>query len=278
VQPSFQERYVLTYDLVAGERGLRVTVTGKAPEKTAVMATFPFSVSPSGMLHGTPYHWDHKDAATFDSRSSGFHPVFEAAHDFVVPVDGSTPLAAVYPRSIRAWTVSGNQLYGCILRNSMTVTWVNSWEQSDAGSHSIEYMLRVPGNLPTPESGNLLRDARNYITPLDGRSVAGSGSLPTTSSLAAVTSPPGAMLTVAKAGTFDPASVILRLYQASNQAQQVTLDLSDWVAARPGGWVVIPFTALEAPIPDAPQYEVVNGKVTVPMPNAVLTLKLTQLR
>lgn len=277
-QPAFQESYVVTYDLVAGDRYLRVTVTGKAPEKTAVMATFPFSDTPSGMLHGTPYHWDHKDAATFDSRSSGFHPVFEAAHDFVVPVSGSQPLAAVYPRSIRAWTVSGASLYGCILRNSMTVTWVNSREQSDAGSHTIEYALRAPGGLPTPESGNLLRDARNYNTPLAALSVAGSGSRPTTSSLVSVVSPASAVLTVAKTGTFDPGSVILRLYQASNQSQQVTLDLSAWVSSRPGGWVVIPFTALEAPVDGAPQYDVVNGRVTVPMPNAVLTLKLTQLR
>lgn len=51
--PSIDETYDVVYSLVLGEAFLRVSVTGAAPAKTSVLATFPFASDVERLLHGT---------------------------------------------------------------------------------------------------------------------------------------------------------------------------------------------------------------------------------
>jgi len=281
--PSINETYDVVYSLVLGEAFLRVSVTGAAPANTSVLAAFPFASDVEQLLHGTAYHWDVKQVAPFDSVSSGFHPTFESVHDFVVPVSSDNAQAAIYPASCRAWAGDGKTLYGCILRNSLTVTWV-TYEQSDPDPHTIEYAIRVPSGLPTAVSGDLLREARGYAVPLVAASVAAqSGSLPASRELVGITAPGGdptpAMVTAAKQGSFDESALVLRLYQPTNAPLDVALDLSTLVNVQPGWiWQAAPATALEQPIAGAQGYRLdPDGQVLVTLERAVTTLIVSRI-
>lgn len=281
---AFSETYTVVYSLVLGEPFVRVSVTGAAPPNTSVLAAFPFSAAVETLLHGTPYHWDTKQVVPFASVAGGFHPTFESVHDFVVPQLSGAPLAAFYPMSCRAWAGDGQTLYACILRNSLTVTYINPTEQSDPAAHTIEYAVRVPSHLPTPVGGDLLREARGYATPLVAASVpTQSGALPARHSLAEAEAPGGdptpAIFTAAKQGSFDESALVLRLYQPTNQVLTVDLDLSTLVGVQPGWiWQATPATALEQPIRDAVGFPVgSDGRVRVTLPRAVTTLIVSRI-
>lgn len=277
---AFTSTYTLVYSLVQGDPFVRVSVHGAAPTRTAVMVSFPFAAAPDELLHGTPYHWDVKTVASFPSGAGGFHPTFEAVHDFVAPLVGGVAAAAVYPASCRAWTVDGQALYGCILRNSQTVTWTSENSPSDPDPHTIEYAVRVPGGLPAVAGGGLLREARGYAVPLVAASLgAQPGSLPATQSLVRVVTPASVVVTAAKRGSFDESALVVRLYQPTNAPLAATLDLSTLVGVQPGWiWQAAPATALERPLAGVQPVKVgPDGRVTVTLERALTTLVVSRI-
>jgi len=100
-------------------------------------------------------------------------------------------------------------------------------------------------------------------------------SFPTSLSLASITSG-NAILTVAKQGQFNPAAMILRLYQPSNATQTVNLSLAGYIQASGNSSPqVIRVTALEQPIEGAQPILVTDGQVTLVMDRALVTLAVT---
>jgi hypothetical protein len=89
--------------------------------------------------------------------------------------------------------------------------------------------LRVPSGLGAPATGQPLQEALGFHTPLlaarmpDGEQYPGMLTA-SKASLAALHPGSPAMLTVAKPGSYDPTSLVLRLYQPTNATQ--TLDVA----------------------------------------------------
>lgn len=238
--------YDLEYSIVVGEPMVRVKLVGLAPGPpsndpslstepslflgSSVMVKFPLTEDIDGIHHGTPYHWTTKTPWNYSTspHPSGFAGVFEATHDFVIPLSGTEPLAAIYHGGVPAWAAQGNTLYGTVLRNTPTNGSFGA-RGHDPDRHEVEYAFRIPTGLDSPASGMPLREARAYATPLAGVAIAASeGPLPRQFSLASVSATgAGAVITAAKEGTVDPSSLVLRLYQPTNSALDVELHLAD---------------------------------------------------
>lgn len=222
---AWTQDFTREYALVAGERFLRMTTTGAAPYAYSVMTAFPLAGGTSAIHHGTGYHWTNKPPARLDPA-----PVFRATHDFLLAFGpGDALLGAVYHGGMPAWSVDATQpqaaLIGCLYRN----TPLNSfWGAggSDPAVHTQSYALRVPTGLAGPETGMPLREALKFHTPLMAVPIPDQGKpvLQGTASLASVPDS-SAILTVAKPGRDDPASLVLRLYQPTNAALAVTVKL-----------------------------------------------------
>jgi alpha-mannosidase len=217
------------YALVAGEPFLRMSTTGAAfpadydPPGYSVMTRFPLASPVARISHGTGCHWTDVQPRGVDDGYWG-PPVFRATHDFLVPEDASgDALAAVYHGGMPAWAFDENgALIGCLLRNTPQSSYGAGG--SDTAQHTQLYALRVPAGLAPPETGRPLQEARRFNTPLRVAAVpAGAGGSASSGSLAAVSEP--AIITVAKPGSFDPASLILRLYQPSNRTATVQVTL-----------------------------------------------------
>jgi alpha-mannosidase len=297
--------YTIEYMLVAGEPFVRMAVTGAVPlppdpeqggTPYAVMVRFPFAgsggaVAPvDGVLRGTPYHWQDQLPVAYWKG-----PTFQAAHHFVVPSSAGTPLAAVYHADVPAWAIDDSgALIGCILRNTpASYPWPPAQEGRgangiDFGIHTRCYALRIPQGLELPPwSLSIFVESWSFATPLQGASInvptAGVSpdypvtvSFPTSFSLASITSG-NALLTVAKAGQFNPAAMILRLYQPSNAAQTVTLSLAGYMQGMPDSSLqAVPVTALEQPIQGAQPLSATSDQVTFTMQRALATLAVTQ--
>ncbi len=240
------------YALVAGEPFLRMSTTGAAPMGGrdphnryigySVMTRFRLGSAVASITHGTAGHWtsvqpNQKDPNSVDGYWTA--PVFQATHDFLIPQDSNgNTLAAIYHEAVPAWAFepSGN-LIGCILRNTPENNGYGA-AGSDPAPHTQHYALRVSSDLGAPGTGAPLREALAYNTPLRAVKIpAGDRNSPYQNlgmnsarwSLAAVTDPaagdPTAILTVAKPGTFDPTSLILRVYQPTNTGQEVHVTL-----------------------------------------------------
>jgi alpha-mannosidase len=302
-QGTSSATYQVEYELIDGEPFLRMAVTGAAPlppdpsqggTPYAVMVRFPFAAngqaaSIDGVLRGTPYHWhDELPVAYWEG------PTFQATHHFVVPSAGGTTLGALYHADVPAWAIDDDgAMIGCILRNTpASGAWPLAGENRgangvDFGIHRRAYALRIPQGLDLPAaSPAIFEESFSYATPLLGAivNVPSDGvspshpvdvQLPPSFSLAGVTSG-NAILTVAKAGQFDPAALILRLYQPSNTSQTVALSLAGYLtttgASSPQ---ILPVTALEQAIPGTTALPLVDGGVSLTMPNALATLSIT---
>jgi alpha-mannosidase len=238
------EPFETVYTLIAGEPFLRMHATGAAPPKSTVMVEFPFAGPLDALMHGTPYHWDRKTLARAPWGVS-----FEATHDFLVPELAGAARVAIYHTGIPAWAAHDDGLLiGALWRNARV-------EQcdflgamgTDPDVHGVDYALRVPSGLAAPESGQALREALSFATPLLARVAGSSGPLPPTQSLASA-APTTAILTAAKSATASPEALVLRIYQPSNAPLPV--EVSSAARSRvPSGiaLTVRPVTALEAP-------------------------------
>jgi alpha-mannosidase len=221
--PDMRVVYTRTYTLVAGEPFLRMSTTGRVPSQYLLAARFNFKNPVTSIVHGTSCHWDDKPLTLYWPP-----PVFYPTHDFVLPRSGGVTLAAIYHAATPSWGYqSSGELIGTLLRNTPDGSRYMNYgaEAADTGVHTQHYALRVPTGLAGPESGQPLQEALRFHTPLEARIITplSTKTRPEEFSLASVDTPNAAILTAAKPGTDDPASLILRVYQPTNQAQQVNL-------------------------------------------------------
>ncbi|HXO71947.1 MAG TPA: hypothetical protein VN838_23545, partial [Bradyrhizobium sp.] len=220
-------RFVRDYILCAGEPFLRMTTTGAAPANTSVMAAFPLAGAVTAITHGTLYHW------TDVQPLGGFWgpPVFQPTQDFLLPQNAQgTTMAAVYQAAMPAWAFDADgTLIGCLLRNTPANDGHGA-SGSDPAAHTQHYALRVPTGLGGPATGQPLQEALGFHTPLlavalpDGEYHNGMLT-EAQASLAALPAGSPAVLTVAKPGSYDPTSLVLRLYQPTNTAQTLAVTL-----------------------------------------------------
>ena len=266
-------RFVRDYILCAGEPFLRMTTTGAAPASTSVMAAFPLASSVTAITHGTLYHW------TDVQPLSGFWgpPLFRPTQDFLLPQDaqGST-LAAVYHAGMPAWAFDAHgALIGCLSRNTPGDYWHGA-SGSDPAPHTQRYALRVPTGLGAPETGQPLREALGFHTPLIAAALPqgnqyGGMLTAAEASLAALPAGSPAVLTVAKPGSYDPTSLVLRLYQPTNTSQTLAVTLPSTPSA--AELVTATETAWSGGGSAAPA----KGGITVTMAGAVATVAIAGL-
>ncbi len=233
------------YQLVAGEPFLRMRSTGAAPTSTSVLMHFPLAGPIDAITFGTPYHWDRKAPARAGT------PTFEAVHDFLIPSFNGAPRGAIFHAGVPAWAVQPDGMM-------MAALWRNAPQEhcdlygaegTDTAAQTVDYAWRVAGGIGAAEQGQPLREARAYQTPLQVIAGAPAGTLPRELSLAS-TSPDTALITAVKAGTADPGSLILRIYQPSESTSIVTVH-SAAPQRFPASWQlsVQGRTALESPLP-----------------------------
>ncbi len=241
---AFQKEYLL----VAGEPFLRMISTGSAAPGTSVMVHFPLAGPIDRLVHGTAYHWDQKQPGRAGPLT------FEATHDFLVPRFRRTARAAIFHAGVPAWAARLDGLVvGALWRNA-------NQEQCDfegaAGTDShdvaVSYAVRVPTGVTDARTGDQLREALAFETPLLAVVGHPAGNLPRRLSLASAT-PAAAILTAAKAGTEDSAAVVFRIYQPTNAPLRVRVR----TAARRRfplrrTLVVERMTALEVPLRGGP--------------------------
>jgi alpha-mannosidase len=229
--------YVREYSLVAGEPFLRMTTIGSAPSGYSVMTAFPLAAPVASIDHGTPYHWTSVQPAS----GPGFWgpPLFVPTHDFLIPASTSgAVLGAVYHSSVPAWAYDPNgTLIGCLFRNTPGDGGLGA-TGSDSAVHSQSYALRVPTGLGVPSTGQPLREALGFNTPVQAVEMPAGGNYPgmitaPQGSLASVGAGSPAILTVAKPGTYDPSALVLRLYQPSNTSQSVAVALAGGTCPAP---------------------------------------------
>jgi alpha-mannosidase len=236
------------YTLEAGEPFLRMHATGAAPSMTSVMVHIPLAEPLDGLLYGTAYHWDRKGL-----ERAPWGVSFEATHDFVVPELADAPRAAIYHSASPAWAARDDGLVIGVLWRNAHVERCDFYGGvgSDPDSHEVDYALRVPTGIEAPETGQTLREALSFNTPLFARVIGGDGLLPPTQSLASA-DPPAALLTAAKSATASPQALVLRVYQPTNAPLPVEITTAARARVPPGTALTVrPVTALEDPLPPA---------------------------
>jgi alpha-mannosidase len=165
--------FTITYSVRQGEPFLRMSTTGSAPANYTVMVKFPLNAPGiDNILAGTPYHWNSLTPLKYGTNT-GFNSTMWATHDFVIPRSNGNVLGAIYHASTPAWTSVSNILYGVILRNTDPTFGCNGYgaDGSDADAHTQEYALRIPSGLSLPASGQPLKEARSYNTPMEAVAV-----------------------------------------------------------------------------------------------------------
>lgn len=253
--------FIRDYILLANEPMLRFRSSGAAPMLTApggyqgssVLVTFPLASAINTITRGTPYHWTSLMPPPYWNDQ-----MFMATHHFVIPQSGGVDLCAIYQFDIPGWGLSyrwngtsfdpnDGVLYGDLWRNGDAhyYGWVDGYARLTRGSdpdvHVREYALRMPSTLGAASTGQPLREALAFASPLRGVAVAPwTGALPDTFSLAS-TSDETALITVAKPGTVTEGDVVLRVYQPTNQALAVEITVDGHLK----GFTVRGQTALE---------------------------------
>jgi alpha-mannosidase len=127
--------------------------------------------------------------------------------------------AAIFHAGVPAWAAQHDGLVvGALWRNAMQERCdIYGAQGSDPHEVTVSYALRISTGIREPSSGQQLREALAFETPLLAVAGRPSGNLPRSFSLAAA-SPPQAIITAAKAGTADPTVLVLRIYQPTNAA------------------------------------------------------------
>lgn len=299
---NYQNDVTMTveYFLDYNEPLVRIKVTGQAaPQNTtafAITETSPNTVvtswtindkngnQPAGMNYGTGNHWN---GAGFKPYWNG--PTFRSTHDFLTLTEKDrpqgAPLAAVYHKGMRAWSLTGNKLLGILFRNAPGTN--RGADGTDTAVHTQEYAFRLPG-VQDPASSQPLQEAIAFQQPLlVTPAVTTNYSLNTmaeTKGLAAIEG--NAIIRVARTqpGSGDnnivqgpvlqplPFSFVLRIYQPSNETGNTwTLDVPNLSAPQ-----VSLVTALEDPltVPDPPTFDSSTLKVTIPSMPTLTTLRI----
>ncbi|MBC8755465.1 hypothetical protein H2O64_12380 [Kordia sp. YSTF-M3] len=272
--------YTITYSLRQGEPFLRISTTGTAPNSQVypqpsytVMVKFPLASKVNAMDVGTPYHWNTVYPMEYGSNTD-FNATMWATHDFVVPKDSNgATLGAIYHSATPAWTSDSNMLYGVILRNTPGGNCSHGYgaNGSDRDEHTQEYALRIPSGLASAKTGNPLKEARQYNTPMVAIAATGNGNLPSQYSLASTTGNTNTLITAAKWSSVNTDDLILRTYQASNTTTTETINL----AKSPSGCEIV--TALEKSFVNSIPNSNCNTSIStvkVTMEKAVTTLKV----
>lgn len=264
--------FTVTYSLRQDEPYLRMSTIGSLPYYYTAMVRFPLTANVDNLMAGTPYHWNSMENTVYGSNPD-FNATMWATHDFVIPRADSNNLAAIYHGSTPAWAAQGNKLYGVILRNTPGSCPDHGYgaDGSDVGTHTQEYALRIPSGLELPNTGQPLKEARQYHTPMIALPVSTSatGIVPDSFSLASTTD--NALITAAKWGYVDSFAVILRVYQPSNSRVATTLTINRNIS----GCQAV--SAMESNIVNAsvrPSCSLSGSDYTLNLPRAVATFKL----
>lgn len=282
------DHYTLTFELYATDTAVRVTVDGAAPSGFSVMAQVPFSGTASQLTYGTTSHWDTqapRDAFVWTPPDTTEVMTFEPTHEYVAPLDANGRiLGAVYHYASPGWAIDKNgKLAGCLLRN--TPGQQQAACGTDPDPHTVSFAVALPVGLQMPAqgaatSGSMLRAALDVNNPLEAVVVPASSTstLPRMMSLVS-SNDDRALATVAKAGTLDPAKLILRVYQPTNAAlSSVTLAIDPMLAShyRGGGsdLIATPVTAIEEPSSIALTLSTGASEVTTNLPFAITTIAL----
>jgi alpha-mannosidase len=290
--------YVRDYILVAGESFLRMTFSGAAPltkaggpnsndwngNQYALMALFPFALpgsSSQGLIDnltfGTPYYWVTQMPVVYWAG-----PIFQPMHDFVLPQAKGSVLGAIYQSTIPAWALDATgRLIGCLLRNTPRATGDNyGADGQDTETHTHHYAIRVPSGIQDPKTGAQLQESRAFTTPLRAAYATvplpdfSGPQFPASFSLASV-APASAIITAAKGGTYDPSSLIFRVYQPTTSALDVTVTLASEITNQSGVEVEAQLvTALETSIDGSQPVPINNSTVAFPVPLALATLRV----
>lgn len=282
-------KYLIGYELIAGESLIRMSVTGSADSGTTVVTTFPV-VAIDGqqgthLTYGTAHHF-HVDAATPYWEG----PMFKATHNFLLPSADSTgaifPLAAIYHDGMPAWACDQGSLLGSLFRNTPGEN--RAAFGSDSDTHTQRYALRISATALDPSQGTPLLEALQVTNPLRAAlaSIANQPespvTLPSTASLASVSLP--ALIRVVrplgevKSGAQTPlqAQVALRLYRPDADGQPANVNVTIPVLTANATAAVV--TALEQPIAGAAPVSVAGDLLTVPTSFAVTTVAITAYR
>ncbi len=273
-------RVTREYQIHRGEAMIRMITRVAAPYETSVLVRFPLANTVQDIVHGTPYHWTSQQPLALWPA-----PLFRPTHDFVLPRANNTIQCAIYHSAVPGWAIDGDgALVGCLARNT-----VNGYAQvlgADPVEQTLCYALRAPSGLGDPSTGQPLREARAFATPVEAAGSPGlawsvgtgnpGGNLPHTDSLAATNSS-SAILTVAKPliqadGTTDPSTLVLRLYQPTNANQTVNVALgSQWSTSTSAAAI----TALEDP-DSRTSVNSTKGSFSAAMTTALCTVKVSK--
>ena len=282
--------YVVEYLLVADEPFVRMRTTGACPLNYSAMTMFQLGAEVDAIVQGTPYHWD--DAVQVRYWDG---PSMQATHDFLIPeTTTGAPLAAIYHGAMPAWGQGAQNsalLVGGLARNPGQNYF--GWCQLplppggiDPDVHTMEYAFRVPTGINVdsngkadPGNGAQLIEALGYTTPLTALVAPGNSTnqLPAAVSLASVSAASGSaapILTAVKPSEANPGNLILRVYQPSNAAMDVTVSLAGLRAL--GGTIqnASLVTALEQPITNAQTPTVSGADVSFTAGLALATLNV----
>jgi len=251
---------------------VRINVTGKMPQHTSVFTKFQFSSSNiQSYYYGTPYHYDMHEPFAYGVDPT-FTMTFEATHKFIIPMSSNgTILGAIYHSSLPAWGVMGNLLIGALLRNVNEVN--NGTNPSDSDEHSVHFAIRVPSNLQEPSTGQPFRESMAYSNSLF--STLSQSNLPSSYSLVSVVSPPSALVTVVKCGTFSPKKIYLRVYQPLNKPITVVLNLDPKLLEGNNGIAIV--SSMERPLktPDSP-VTISGSQISFTSTRALTTIQISK--
>lgn len=264
-----------TYDLIAGERLIRITTTGAAASSTSVLTSFALTASdvdPStlALQYGTAYHWEDRAP----QGPSWGDPTFRASHDFATLTAGERAAFGVYHHGVPAWTLDGAIVRGCVLRNTPNTG--RAEHGSDTGTHTQHYTLDVGPQVRPAVTGYPLRTAQYAHTALHAMRLSGPGGAgPARGQLASVAQA-DAMISVAKPAehTADgERAIVLRIQHAGNAPEQLDVTLP-FLAERTLASAHV-LTALENPLPRAPAPSVAGTVLSTLADRAVWTVKIS---
>jgi alpha-mannosidase len=265
------QMFTREYILVSGEPFLRMKTTGAANPGYSIMTAFPLARPADSITHGTACHWT--DVQPYEGWS---RPIFRATHRFVLPLDGSRLLGAIYHRDVPAWAFTdAGVLIGCLLRNTRGHN-THGAVGTDFATHTLEYAFRVFDGLGDPATGQPLNEALRYTmppaatVPVWTSAAASAPTLPEDGFLASIEAP--GVILAAKPGDLDQGALVLRLYQPTNGPRNLSVTLGAGSPSR-----VTAVTALEDPIPDtiAPAIVVDDNIVRIGATTALSTIAIT---
>jgi alpha-mannosidase len=258
---------------------LRLSVTGKAPSNTSIMVKFPFTFPVDTIAHGTPYHWDGGKMTLYWKP-----PVFYPTQNFLIPLNNNNQtLAAIYHGGIPSWGYDEKgALIGNVLRNTPGGNYScphgYGAEAADNGTHTQHFALRVPYGLGGPGTGQPLRESLCFQTPfkacivpeqLPGETRTRPGNYSLASVSTAANGPCPAIITSVKVAEDNPANLIVRLYQPTNNPLDVKVSLGP---IEPGIVKTIKVTALEAQLEGGKGLKLKNNTMPITTNRALTTL------